>query len=67
MNFEQLLQGYIGRTVEAFLMNNYYTGELLSVSNGRFTLLVTDPSYQTPTEIVTLFTGQIAFVRILMV
>lgn len=66
MNFEQLLRGYIGRTVEAFLMNNYYTGTLLNVDSGRFTLLVTDPSYHTPTEEVTLFSGQVAFVRILM-
>ncbi|WP_028561727.1 hypothetical protein [Paenibacillus pinihumi] len=54
MNFEQLLSGNIGRSIEVFLSSNYYTGDLLSVGNGLFTVLVTAPSYQTPTEQVKL-------------
>ncbi|MBJ6363045.1 hypothetical protein ACFOQM_17630 [Paenibacillus sp. GCM10012307] len=65
MNFEQLLSDYIGRQIEVFLSSNYYTGDLLSTGNGQFTILVTDPSYQTPTEQVTLFSNQVSFVRIL--
>jgi hypothetical protein len=65
MNFEQLLAGYIGRSVEVFLSNTFYTGLLLSVGTGLFTVEVSDSTYYAPVERVTIFTDQVSFVRII--
>jgi hypothetical protein len=65
MSFEQLLAGYIGRSVEVFLSNAFYAGRLLSVGTGLFTVEVSDATYYAPVEQVTVFADQVSFVRIL--
>jgi len=65
MSFEQLLAGYIGRSVEVFLTNTFYTGRLLSVGTGLFTVEVSDTAYYAPVEQVTVFTDRVSFVRII--
>jgi hypothetical protein len=65
MNFSDLLSGYIGRTVEAFLENQFYTGVLVSVQDGSFTLQITDTTYTGIPIPITIFNIQVVYVRIL--
>jgi hypothetical protein len=65
MNFSQLLSTYIGRTVEVFLANEFYTGVLMAVEVGYFTIQVSVTSYYSPATQVTIVNRQAEFVRIL--
>ncbi|MDQ0192416.1 hypothetical protein [Paenibacillus wynnii] len=64
MNFEQLLATYLGRTVEVFLEDEFFTGQLIFVGNGFFTLSETQ-GYYAPVELNILNT-QAIYVRVLM-
>lgn len=64
MTFEQLLETYLGRTVEVFLSNEFFTGQLIFVGNGFFTLSETQ-GYYAPVE-MNLVSSQVNYVRILM-
>jgi hypothetical protein len=66
MNFSERLSIYTGQNVEVFLANNFYTGELLSVGDGVFTVRVSDQSYYNPPNDVTIFQSNVEFVRILV-
>jgi hypothetical protein len=65
MNFTEVLRGYTGRRVEAFLTNQFVQGTLLSVGDGFFTLQVTNPGYSTPVTQSTVLMQNLEYVRIL--
>ncbi|MDQ0060247.1 hypothetical protein [Paenibacillus harenae] len=65
MNFTEMLGSFIGRSIEAFLTNQFVQGTLLSVGDGFFTLQVTDPNYNTPITQSTILVQNVEFVRIL--
>ncbi|MFC0215275.1 hypothetical protein ACFFK0_23050 [Paenibacillus chartarius] len=63
MNFEELMAGYVGRTVEVFLTNEFFTGQLAFVGSGYITVNVAQGYY---TAVLTnILIGQIEYVRVL--
>ncbi|MNI40881.1 hypothetical protein D3C81_2130160 [compost metagenome] len=64
MTFEQLLATYLGRTVEVFLSNEFFTGQLIFVGTN-FITLSESQGYYTPVE-VNLVTDQVNYIRVLM-
>jgi len=65
MNFYEALEGYIGRTVEVFLANQVYIGELQEVEECYFTLQTSDTYYYGPSMTVTVIADSVQFVRVL--
>ncbi|MFD2612389.1 hypothetical protein [Paenibacillus gansuensis] len=63
MSFEQLLATYIGRTIEVFLGEEFYTGVLVSVGNGVFVVNISD-TYQPQTA--TLQLASVVYIRVLV-
>lgn len=67
MTFTEMLRGYIGRSIEAFLTNQFVQGTLISVGDGFFTVQVTSPNYNTPITQSTILVQNVEYVRILSV
>lgn len=64
MNFEQLLATYLGRTIEVFLKDEFFTGQLIFVGSGFFTLSETQ-GYYAPVEL-NMLSIQTVYIRVLM-
>ncbi|MEF2965952.1 hypothetical protein V3851_08930 [Paenibacillus sp. M1] len=64
MNFEERLSAFIGRMVEAVSTNQFLDGRLLRTGNRQFTIQVDSTSYIPQPREVTVFTDNIAYVRI---
>jgi hypothetical protein len=62
MTFEQLLASYTGQMIETVVGTEFYTGRLLSVNNGLFTISTSD-GYST--QQITLLVSRVVYVRIL--
>lgn len=65
MNLSEALGRYIGRSIEAFLTNQFVQGRLLSVGDGFFTIQVTNPTYNNPIAQSTVLIQNVEFIRIL--
>ncbi|MCZ8518560.1 MULTISPECIES: hypothetical protein [Paenibacillus] len=65
MNFSELLAGYLGRTIEVFLQNQFFTGVLLQVEADFFIISQSDGTYYSPPVNITILNASVQFVRIL--
>ncbi|SDO21751.1 hypothetical protein SAMN04487897_1108 [Paenibacillus sp. yr247] len=64
MSFEQLLSTHIGRTIEVFLANEFFSGQLLSVNNGTFTINFVDSYSSTQ---LTILIQSVEYLRVLLI
>jgi hypothetical protein len=68
MTFSEFLSGFIGKTVEIFSTTQFFTGVLLFVGDGTYTVNVVDPFDPSPgpPAPMTFFNSTTQFLRILV-
>lgn len=64
MEFYEALTGYIGQTIEVFLGNQVYIGQLLSVENCYFVVRTSNSYYYGPSSTVTIMADSVQYVRV---
>ncbi|MDD9269988.1 hypothetical protein ACFPES_23305 [Paenibacillus sp. GCM10023248] len=62
--FESFLKGLIGRDIEVYFINQFYVGQLQSVEDGYFTMVV-NSAYYLPEQSITVFSRSVEYLRIL--
>jgi hypothetical protein len=65
MSFSDLLSGFIGETVEIFLINQMYTGVLLAADNCFITLETNNTYYYSPPTQVTIIVDGVQLIRVI--
>ncbi|KOP68052.1 hypothetical protein AMS62_24445 [Bacillus sp. FJAT-18019] len=65
MNYSEILATFIGRSVEVIQTNQFLLGQLRSAADGFITVEVVSSNYIPTSQVVTVFTDGISFVRIL--
>ncbi|WP_426448069.1 hypothetical protein ACP26L_27100 [Paenibacillus sp. S-38] len=65
MTFSELLAGYLGRTIEVFQQNQFFTGVLVQVEDTFFVISQSDGTYNNPPINITILNSSVEFVRIL--
>jgi hypothetical protein len=63
MNFEEMLSTYVGRSIEAVTGQDFYSGELVAVNEGRFTVRISNG--YSPRQ-ATMLIASVSYVRIIM-
>lgn len=66
MDLSTALSGYIGRNVEVFLENEFYTGKVLAVTGSFITVLTESNGYGSGIT-MNILMSQIAYIRVLLV
>ncbi|WP_404470059.1 hypothetical protein [Sutcliffiella horikoshii] len=68
MTFAEILSKYINRNIEVYGANQFFVeGILRSVGTESFVVEVTNGSYVTPTELITVFFANVEGIRVLAV
>ncbi|EHB66947.1 MULTISPECIES: hypothetical protein [Paenibacillus] len=65
MNFIEALRSFIGRSVELVQPGQFLQGRLASAADGIVTIEIASTSYIPAAEVVTVFSNNITFIRIL--